>query len=135
MYEKYVVKPWEEKGYQVPNPYSRTIKHLFAPDWRGVEELTFSFAIIPAGSQTDKHKHNRGELIYVVTGRGQAIIGDEVYQIEPDVVFWVPREVKHQVKNLGEESIKLATVFVPAYKTEELKKPILEAAERDRVSH
>lgn len=134
MYEKYVVKSWEEKGYQVPHPYTRTIKHLFAPDRRNVEELMFTFAIIPAGSQTDKHEHDRGELIYVVTGRGQAIMGDEVYQIEPDVVFWVPREVKHQVKNVGEESIKLATVFVPAYKTEELKKPILGAAEQDRAS-
>jgi len=132
MYEKYVVKSWEEEGYQVPNPYSRIIKHIFAPDLRDVKELTFSFAIIPADSQTDKHKHDRGELIYVVTGRGQAVMGDEVYGIEPDVAFWVPEGVMHQVKNLGEESIRLATVFVPAYTTEELKKSILEAAKRDQ---
>ncbi|GAF99353.1 unnamed protein product, partial [marine sediment metagenome] len=81
----------------------------------------------------DKHRHDRGELIYVVTGRGEGTIGSEVYQLEPDVVFWVPKEVMHQVRNLGDESMKLATVFVPAYKTTELKKSILEAAERDKA--
>jgi len=49
MYEKYVVKAWEEDGYKVPYPCERIIKHIFAPDKRGINELTFSFAMIPPG--------------------------------------------------------------------------------------
>jgi len=37
----------------------------------------------------------------------------------------------HGVVNTGDETMKLATVFVPAYRTEELKGSILEAAQRD----
>ena len=38
-----------------------------------VEELTFSFAFIDPGGQTDYQVHDRPELIYVVSGRGIAI--------------------------------------------------------------
>jgi len=127
MYEKYVVRVWEEEGYKVPFPYERVIKHIFAPDKRGINELTFSFAIIPPGSKTHNHKHDRGEVIYVVTGRGEVLINGETHKIEPDVVLWIPKNVMHQVKNFSEESMKLATVFVPAYECRNLKDSILQA--------
>lgn len=128
MYEKYVVKAWEEEGYKVPYPYERVIKPIFAPDKRGINELTFSFAIIPPGSKTHNHKHDRGELIYIVTGRGEVSIDAEAYKIEPDVILWVPKNVMHRVKNIGDDSMKLATVFVPAYEARSLKDSILQAA-------
>jgi len=42
-----LVKAWEEKGVEIPAPYRRQIKVIFAPDKEGVEELTFSHAILP----------------------------------------------------------------------------------------
>ena len=47
-----IVKAWEEAGVKIPAPYSRTIKVLFAPDKGGVDELTFSFALLDPGGQT-----------------------------------------------------------------------------------
>jgi len=43
---------------------------LFAPDKEGVEEITFSHAILPPNGRTDYHRHDRPELIYVVSGKG-----------------------------------------------------------------
>ena len=65
-----IARAWEEEGVKIPAPYSRTIKMIFAPDKRNVEEISFSFALIDPGSQTDYHTHDRPELIYVVSGRG-----------------------------------------------------------------
>ena len=62
-----IVKAWEEPGVKIPAPYSRTIKVLFAPDRGGVNELTFSFALLDPGGQTDRHSHDRPELIYVIS--------------------------------------------------------------------
>ena len=59
-----VARAWEEKGVRIPPPYSRTIKMIFAPDRRNVEEASFSLALIDPGSQTDYHAHDRPELIY-----------------------------------------------------------------------
>ncbi len=131
MYEKFVKRAWEEKGYQVPHPYHRTIKHVFAPDKGPVKELSFNFALLPAEGKTPYHKHDRGELIYVVTGRGECTIEDEKYLVEPDIVFWCPKETMHGIVNTGDETMKLATIFVPAYRSEELKSNILGAARRD----
>lgn len=125
-----LIKTWEEEGVTIPAPYQRTVKVFFAPDKEGVEELTFSHAIIAPGSQTDYHTHDRGELIYVVAGRGVAICDGEEVDIEPDVVMWVPKGERHQIKNTGPESIKLATVFVPAYLAKDNYERCLEAARK-----
>ncbi|MGE5584092.1 MAG: cupin domain-containing protein [Bacillota bacterium] len=127
-----VVRAWEEKGTHVPEPYERIIRILLAPDRNGVRELTFCNALIYPHSQTDLHTHDRPELIYVVSGRGEAVMGEDVVTIEPDVVLWAPAGEKHQVRNTGDDMLKLATVFVPAYTAEELMKGILAAAKRDR---
>ena len=124
-----IVRAWEEQGVRVPAPYSRTIKVLFAPDRRGTEELTFSFALIDPDGQTDSHTHDRPELIYVVSGRGIYISDGESYQVQGEVVIWAEAGERHQMKNTGPETLKLATVFVPPYKAEHLLGNILTAAE------
>jgi len=123
-----IVKAWEEVGVKIPAPYSRTIKVLFAPDKGGVNELTFSFAIIDPGGQTDRHSHDRPELIYVVSGRGVVIGEDRSFDLQGDIVLWVRAKEEHQIKNTGAETLKLATVFVPAYTAEANYKRCLEAA-------
>lgn len=106
---------WDEEGVVIGAPYARRIKVLLAPDKEGVEELTFSHALIPPGSQTDYQVHDRGELIYIVRGRGVAVCEGEEMPIQEDVVLWVAAGEHHQMKNTGTEELKLATVFVPPY--------------------
>jgi len=122
-----IVKAWEEAGVKIPAPYSRTIKVLFAPDKGGVE-LTFSFALLDPGGQTDRHSHDRPELIYVVSGRGVVIGEDHSFDLQGDVVLWVRAGEGHQIRNTGAETLKLATVFVPAYTAEANYRRCLEAA-------
>lgn len=110
-----LVRAWEEEGVLIENPYKRRIKVLFAPDKNGVNDLTFSFALIEKDSQTDYHTHDRGELIYIVSGKGVAVCDDKSYEVSPDVVIWVEKGEKHQMINTGDEILKLATVFVPGY--------------------
>jgi len=124
----HIVKAWEEQGVKIPSPYSRTIKVLFAPDKSGVNELTFSLAIINPGGQTDYHAHDRPEVIYVVSGRGIVLCEGRSYPLQGDVALWVPAGEKHQIKNVNAETLKLATVFVPAYTAEDSYRRCLEAA-------
>jgi mannose-6-phosphate isomerase-like protein (cupin superfamily) len=111
-----LVKAWEEQGVQIPAPYQRQIKVLFAPDKEGVEEITFSHAILPPNGRTDYHSHDRPELIYIVSGKGVCVHEGEETPIQEDVALWVPAGEKHQMINSGDIPLKLATVFIPAYK-------------------
>ncbi len=112
-----LVKAWEEEGVTIQEPFKRTIKTLFSPDEDkgGIKELLFTHAIIYPHSQTDYHAHDRPELIYIVYGRGVCLCEGEEVSIETDVALWVSGGEKHQIKNTGDESMKLATVFVPGF--------------------
>jgi len=113
-----IVRAWEEKGVKIPAPYSRTIKVLLASDKGNVAELSFNFALIDPGGQTDYHAHDRPELIYIVSGRGIAICEGESVEVQGDTILWVRAGEKHQMKNTGAETLKLATAFIPGYTTE-----------------
>jgi len=124
-----IIKCWEEKGTIIQEPFKRTIKLFLGPDKRNVPECNFTQALIYPGSQTDYHLHDRPELIYVVSGRGIAVCEDVEYPIEADVVFWVPANEMHQVKNTGDDILKLATVFIPGYSSKDHIGRIQKAAE------
>lgn len=110
-----IVRAWEEPGVEIPAPYARRIKVLFAPDKGGVEEITFSHAILPPSGRTDAHTHDRPELIYVVSGEGICSSAEGETPIAADVAMWVPAGEMHQIVNTGYQPLKLATVFVPAF--------------------
>src|SRR4030042_240337 len=110
-----LIRCWEEKGETISEPYKRHIKVMLAPDNRNVPEITFSHAIIYPHSRTDYHKHDRPELILIVSGRGISVCDGVQTPVQPDVALWVRPGEMHQLINDGEESLKLATVFVPGY--------------------
>lgn len=124
-----IVKAWEEKGVEIPPPYRRQIKVLFAPDKEGVEELTFSHAILPPEGRTDYHHHDRPELIYIVSGKGMCVHEGEETPVQEDVALWVPAGEQHQMVNCGDVPLKLATVFIPAYTAKTNYQRCLKAAE------
>lgn len=123
-----VARAWEDEGMVINEPFERRIKVLMAPDKEDVKELTFSHALIPPGSETDYHVHDRGELIYIVRGRGIAVCEGEEMPVQEDVVMWIDAGERHQMKNTGSEELKLATVFVPPYTAEENYSRCIDAA-------
>jgi len=131
-----IVYGWKEKGRTISEPYKRNLKIIFAPDRRNVSEITFSLALVYPRSKTDYHAHDRPELIYIVSGRGLSFCNGEEIEVKPDMVLWVRAGEKHQLINTGDESLKLATVFVPAYTAEELLGTCQKAAqEANRVDN
>jgi mannose-6-phosphate isomerase-like protein (cupin superfamily) len=124
-----IVRCWEEPGVTIKAPFKRTIKVFLAPDTRDVPEICYSHAIIDPGSQTDYHKHDRPELIQILSGRGIAICDGKETPVEPDMALWVKAGEMHQMINTGPESMKLATVFVPGYTARQNLDRIIKAAE------
>jgi len=124
-----IIKCWEEESVTIKEPYRRHIKVMLAPDTRDVPEITYSHAIIDPGSKTDYHKHDRPELIQILSGRGISVCEGKEIPVEPDMALWVRAGEMHQIINTGVESIKLATVFVPGYTARENLERCVRAAE------
>jgi mannose-6-phosphate isomerase-like protein (cupin superfamily) len=123
-----VVRCWEEDGVTIDEPFKRHIKVFLAPDRREVRELTYSHALIYPKSRTDYHSHDRSELIQILSGRGIAVCDEAEVAIQADMALWVRPGEMHQIINTGEESMKLATVFVPAFTAAENFKRCTDAA-------
>lgn len=127
-----VVKCWEEEGVTIPAPYTRHIKAFFAPDKRDVPEMTFTHALLYPNSRTDYHLHDKPELIQIISGHGIAICDGVETEIQPDMALYVRAGEMHQIINTGEETLKLATVFVPGFNSQENFDRCLKAAEQQK---
>ena len=57
--------------------------------------------------------------MYIISGRGEAVIDDIKSKIYPDMLISVPKGVMHQLINTGDESLKLLWVYSPPGPEEE----------------
>ncbi len=126
-----IVAAADEQGVTIPAPYARTIKILLAPDKEGVDEITLSHVLIPPGGHTDSHKHDRPELLYIISGEGVSKGANEETEAGSDTAIWVEAHEMHQLINTGDDVLKFVTVFVPAYPAEELYRQCLQRAKQD----
>jgi len=122
---QYIIRVWEKRGEIREAPYKREIVPLFGPERGGIEEFNVNVTYIDPFSKTQYHNHVIAELIWVVSGRGEVLMEDEKYSLEPDTVFYVPKKVFHHIINKSAETMKLINVFAPAMGREEQKKQII----------
>lgn len=115
-----IVKAEESKGIRVPAPYERQIKVLMAPDCNGVKEATLSQVILPPGSQTDYHDHDRCEFIYIVSGNAVLEWEEKKFQLTADTAIYISPKEKHKLINVLDEPLKMITFFVPPFESKEL---------------
>jgi len=68
--------------------------------------------ILKPGENVGEHTTNdREEVIIVLKGKGEAIIGkDEIFNIESNIVLYIPPKTLHDIKNTG--SHPLEYIFV-----------------------
>ena len=108
----------EAKGVEVPEPHNRVLKTLMSPELGNADEHTVLISIIKPGANTGVHEHDADEFMYVATGHGEAVTlenGEEkVEEVRPDSLIFAPEGEKHDVKNTGDESLKLFCVYHPA---------------------
>ncbi len=124
-FDQYIIRVWEKRGEIRKTPYKREIVPLFGPERGGIQEFNVNVTYIDPFSKTQYHNHVIAELIWVISGRGEVLMEDEKYSLEPDTVFYVPKGVFHHIINMSAETMKLINVFAPAMRREEQKKQII----------
>ena len=69
---------------------------------------------IKVGGEIGEEVHeNTDQMIFIVEGDAEAIIGTERFGIDEHDVLIIPAETKHNVKNVGDEELKLYTIYAP----------------------
>lgn len=69
---------------------------------------------IPVGSDIGEEVHDGvDQIIFIVDGDVQAEVDGEVKSAREGSVFFVPAGTKHNFRNVGDEDLKILTVYSP----------------------
>ena len=126
------ISAFDVKSVHIPAPYERVIRVLLAPDTQDdVKGMSVSFGIFaPREGKTDLHTHPGVEMMYIITGKGECHIGDEVFPLKPDTLMVVPAGTMHDIRNYSDETMKLVAMFIPAETSKEITERAKEAAKQ-----
>ena len=61
-------------------------------------------------------------MIYIITGTGRVMVGDDVQAVRAGTTVLFPRGVVHMLHNTGGEEMKVVCFFAPATNLENYKK-------------
>jgi mannose-6-phosphate isomerase-like protein (cupin superfamily) len=106
---------------KISEPFERLIKVFIAPDTQDlVKDISVTMGIIYPHSQNDLHCHEGFELLYIVSGYGKAVLGDETFELKPDCLMVCAPGVMHRQINESDETMKMLAIWTPAVTSEEV---------------
>lgn len=116
---------WEVPSAKIDPPAARNVQVVLDSliDKEIAEDFTLTVVTLyPHDGTTGIHTHDDGaEIIYVVTGRGEAEVGGESAEIGPDSAIYVPKGVPHATQNFSDETMKLVCFFIPGLPDDRVK--------------
>ena len=75
---------------------------------------------IDPGSSSNPHRHpDKEEVFYVVSGRGEVMVGWEREAIQAGSLILVPPGAEHQLFNDDDAALKVLSVVSPAFDASE----------------
>ncbi len=80
-------------------------------DKDGAPNFAMRRFVVKAGGYTPYHHHPYEHEVLVLSGRGQVIIGDKNYEVSEGFVVFVPPDVMHQFRNIGESDLEFICVI------------------------
>jgi mannose-6-phosphate isomerase-like protein (cupin superfamily) len=87
---------------------------------------------IPPGGEIGEETHGRvTQTFYFVSGRGVALIGDQITTVRPGIAVTVFPGTRHNFQNVGKGPLKLYTVYEPPNHIDGRVQKTKRAADRD----
>lgn len=94
----------------------RDLKWLVTPEMNQSDRLSFNVVNIkPGNTVKPAHSHkNHEELVYILSGSGNAYIDGKVYDIETGTALLFSEGSIHMLRNAGDVDMKVACFFTPS---------------------
>jgi quercetin dioxygenase-like cupin family protein len=77
----------------------------------GTKSTTVVYFQLEPGEHLGSHTDSAEEVLLIVSGSGEATIGDEAAAVQTGTLAVVPALVPHSVKNTGEETLRVVGFF------------------------
>jgi quercetin dioxygenase-like cupin family protein len=82
------------------------------------------------GEHTGMHTDSAEEIVLVLSGTAEAIVGDERGELTPGGLGLVPALVPHDVRNIGDETVRVVGFFSSATVVSVFDDPLMPAGKR-----
>lgn len=82
-----------------------------------IQATNFSMGYVtldPRGGQVPWHNQDQEEIYFVVQGRGQMCLGEEIQELNGGEAVYIPAGVFHQLTNVGDEPLVMIYCYGPA---------------------
>ncbi len=100
-----------ESDARPDKPFPGLSRLTYADRDTGAGALTTRIVLIEPGTRMTPHWHRVEEAMMVLEGAGQAILGDEIFDIKAGEMLFGPAGIPHGFINTGSSPMKLAVAF------------------------
>ncbi|MGD1906143.1 MAG: cupin domain-containing protein [Leptolyngbyaceae cyanobacterium] len=92
------------------------LRELLHPDKQPLNlRYSLAHAILPVGQTSTPHALKTSEVYYILKGRGEMHIDDQVGLIGPGDAVYIPPEARQFVLSLGPEDLVFICIVDPAW--------------------
>lgn len=96
------------------------IRELLAHRNSVIVNQSLAEARLPMGARTEPHYHPKCEEIYYLTdGRGRVQVEADVREVGPGDAIAIPPGARHQITNIGNETLRFLCCCAPAYEDDD----------------
>ncbi|MFL9458849.1 cupin domain-containing protein [Tolypothrix bouteillei VB521301_2] len=96
------------------------LRELLHPDKQPLElRYSLAHAVVPIGKTSIPHSLTTSEVYYILTGKGEMHIDNELQIVEPGDAVYIPPNAKQFIRNSGEEPLIFLSIVDPAWRKED----------------
>lgn len=111
---KYIYSQEDAEVVRIEGDAPRTLYTLIEPNTHKDTRFAMGLEEIDPHSEIPMHSHSDAEeIIFVFGGKGKAYIDDEVTELTPGSVIYLPPNVEHRFVNTGDEPLWITWTLSP----------------------
>ncbi|MBD3175660.1 MAG: cupin domain-containing protein [Armatimonadia bacterium] len=100
-----------------------SLKWMSEPRVTGAERFSAGVVLLAPGKGHESHNHpGVEEILYIISGTGEQMVGDERRQVGPGDLVHIPPDVYHETINTGWDELKILAIYSPPGPEAELRK-------------
>jgi quercetin dioxygenase-like cupin family protein len=96
----------------------------------GAASTSVVYFELEPGEHTGMHTDSAEEIVLVLSGRAEAIVGDERGELSAGGLGLVPALVPHDVRNIGDETVRVVGFFSSGIVVSVFDDPLMPAGRR-----
>ncbi len=113
-----------EEAWQDSDPAVRRVRSAFPLNaTTGSASTAVVYFELDPGHRLGRHTDSAEEVLLVLAGSGEAIVGEATATLSPLAMAVVPEMVPHEVVNTGDETLKVVGFFSSARVTSTFEEP------------